>query len=439
MEENIFLISFFKELNEQKIKYAVLRNYQDLPKSTNGSDIDIYIKENDFINFHKILNITTEKYGGKIISILEATNVKDVVTIGFYNDEWWGVRFDTFTFVGTNDCKIFTNGYINNKIELYNGVKVLNYKDSILVAFVKDIIGANKYNKRYSEKAKEIFKENFENYRLEFLKVMTEKSFEKYLCPLLFDKISFTKQTAQKIHQGFNYKQNLIGLSNFIKHYYYKFKRIIHTPGVSIAMMGVDGAGKTTIFKEIKPILEEALHNKIIYSHMRPNLIPNIAQLFGKPTMDSVVENPHEHKSSGVILSLLRILYYSFDYIFGYWILVHFLLAKKTTVWIFDRYFYDYYIDAKRGRIGLPKGIIRFIGRFIPKPNIILCFGADAEKIFKRKPELNLYEIKRQVKELKEFSSKQPNSIWIDTGGEILKTKNEALFFIMNKMAERYY
>lgn len=61
-----------------------------------------------------------------------------------------------------------------------------------------------------------------------------------------------------------------------------KLKRFIHPIGYTIAFMGTDGAGKTTVINAVTPILNEAFHKGVHYEHMRPNCLPALAVLFGK-------------------------------------------------------------------------------------------------------------------------------------------------------------
>lgn len=217
-----------------------------------------------------------------------------------------------------------------------------------------------------------------------------------------------------------------------------RFYRFLNPPGFSIAVLGTDGAGKTTIIDAISEPLNEAVHNALFYEHMRPNLIPNIAQLFGREKQSGTVVDPHEAETSGFIGSLLRLLYYSTDYIFGYWFKVYPVTVKKSSIWIFDRYYYDYLIDPKRARMNLPNWVIKIMRFFIPEPDLILCLGASPEVIHTRKPELPLNEVITQVNKLKIFCENESKATWIDTGIPLDDTINQAIEVIANKMASRY-
>lgn len=437
-----FLNDLFNTINEMNITYCVLRNYTTLPYDTNGSDIDIFIDPNDFEDFHKIIKKIALKYNGEVISVLKAPNVNDIAIMGNYKENWWGIRFDTFTYIGTNDCMIFTNQFIVSRIELHNGIKVTNYHDAVILAFLKEIIGAKKYNQRYSSEAILFFEKEMDIYKNEFLNVLPKDMVENVLVPLLMDKISFTKKISKKLFSGYRKmsftSKRWVYFYELFLIYFYKFKRLIMTPGFSVTFLGTDGSGKSTIIESVVPILEKSLHNKISYSHMRPNMIPNIGELFGKTMIKNEITDPHAAKSSGFIGSLMRLGYYSFDYIVGYWKLVHVKLAQKTTIWIFDRYYYDYLIDPKRARINLPSWMIKGMMFFIPKPDLILCLGTKPEIIHSRKPELPFDEVVKQVNELKDFSNNEKKAVWIDTGKPLDKSVNETLETIKSKMALRY-
>ena len=441
--DSSFLIDFFTELNQQQIIYCVLRNYDSLPNDLKGSDIDLFVKKSNFNLFHTILENCANKFGGKVISVLNAPSVKDVAVTGNYNGKWWGVRFDTFTYIGTNDYSIFSNEFIISRIEFHNNIKVVKKNDAFIIGFVKEIIGAKNYSMRYAVGALKAYEEEAEIYDKALCETLSSVNVKNDLIPILNGKQHFTEKTCAIIFKGYRkkaFKKSPIQfLKNMFLNFGNKFYRLIFTPGFSVAVLGTDGAGKSTIINRLIPLLEKPLHNKISYSHMRPNLFPNIAQLFGKPYDNALNANPHEGKQSNFMMSLFRLTYYWVDYIIGFWVVVNLNLAKKTTIWFFDRYYYDYMIDQKRSGIKLPVWIIKFYGIFVPTPDLILCLGTEPELISSRKPELPLDELERQVSELKSFCKTKSNAIWIDTGDKSIEsTVNFAMREIIFNMAKRY-
>jgi hypothetical protein len=131
-------------------------------------------------------------------------------------------------------------------------------------------------------------------------------------------------------------------------------------------------------------------------------------------------------------------LYYTVDYVVGYLVKVFPRLLRRSHVYIFDRYFYDYHIDPRRSGVALPKWLIRLFGLLVPSPHIILCLGADPKIIHARKPELPLEEFKRQTEALRKFCDKNKRAVWIDTGCSIQDSVDQALEAITTRMAARY-
>lgn len=134
-----------------------------------------------------------------------------------------------------------------------------------------------------------------------------------------------------------------------------------------------------------------------------------------KKSIKATVTNPHAKKPSKFLPSIARWSYYLLDYSIGYLINYWLKLHTKSKVVIFDRYYYDNYIDQKRLRTSLPKWIIRLGEFFIHKPDLVICLGGDPKIIFERKPETSLDEVKRQTQALKDFCKTRSNTVWVDT------------------------
>src|SRR5690606_32231170 len=88
-----FLPQFFSALNVQNIEYSVLRNYQDLPSSTGGSDIDILINREDQRRFITVLLKVANCYNGKIVSAIESKICHKICMLGNSKNSW-GIMID---------------------------------------------------------------------------------------------------------------------------------------------------------------------------------------------------------------------------------------------------------------------------------------------------------------------------------------------------------
>lgn len=432
-----FLNLLFSELNAQNLQYCVWGNYEYLPDSLNGSDLDIIVKEQNRDDFRSILNKCLFEYFGKIVSYFDTINSEHFRIVGNYQDTYWGIMIDV----------MYEELYYKGRVYIpskwiwefrtdFRGIKVNELNFSYLAGFLKELLhhgnikdkyfnnlslGLNKNSNTYATFIKEVYGNHFyvllleeikkgkENINLELLRIVARKSI---------------KSSALKV------------LSNNIK----KVRRLFGpNVGFSVVFLGTDGSGKSTIIEQITPVLNDAFHKAVFYEHMRPNRFPSIAKLLGrKESFDGPVTNPHDSKSSGFLGSLLRWFYYLIDYTIGFYLKVWPKKAIRSCVWLFDRYYYDYLIDPKRGRIKLPYLVLKLGQILIPEPDIILCLGTDAKIIHKRKPELPLNEVENQVIKLKQFCDKNNKAVWIDTGASIENSTKESLNAIVDRMSKRF-
>jgi len=434
---NFFLSSLFSSLNKLNINYCVLRNYSKLPESLGGSDLDILISSKDVDDFYRLLDEVLKQTNANMI-IKYGKLTPRICIAGNDSNKSFGLQLDVHEgILPYRTATMFPVNFLLSRIKQHKSINVANDDDAELIAFLKEILNNGTCKQKYFIEAKNSWNKN--------------KSLYSDILSKIYN-INFINKLNHTLEQNFNQTEieslanlgrriltkgiriKIANLRSNLTRYY----RFYKPPGFVIAILGTDGAGKTTIIDRITPPLNEAVHNALYYEHMRPNLIPNIAQLFQKKKRSGPITDPHSARQSGKVGSLLRLFYYSFDYIVGYWLKVYPVTVKKSSIWIFDRYYYDYLIDQKRARINLPSWIINNIKLFIPKPDLIICLGADPEVIYSRKPELPINEITTQVIKLKEFCDNEKRAMWIDTGKTLDDSVNETMDIIIKTMVLRY-
>lgn len=421
-----YLPNLFYHLKINNINFFVLRNYKSLPESTGGSDLDILVHKKDETKFVNLLDTFIKTNKLKLVSFINDEKCPKYCI----SSNNWGIQIDSFKgSVYFGKRQLIPASILFKKTENYQGMQVLSPKVGAILAFLKELLNNKTCSKKYIVELQyhfynqEIdpqllsqFKPEFHNYLIQHLNHLDDEHLSK----------------LYSIGQRSFNRSKLIGFK-------YKLKRLFRQPGYTIAFLGTDGSGKSTIIENIKAPLNDAFHNAVYYEHMRPNKFPSIARLMGnKEELSGPVTNPHGSTASGFFGSLLRWSYYMLDYTFGFYLKVWPKKAIRSCVWIFDRYYYDYLLDPKRGRIKLPQWILKFGQFIIPEPDIILCLGSDAATIHKRKPELPLAEVERQVAELKRFCSSHNRAVWIDTGKSIDESSNDAMEAILKVMTKRF-
>jgi len=95
-------------------------------------------------------------------------------------------------------------------------------------------------------------------------------------------------------------------------------------------------------------------------------------------------------------MSAAKLLFLWADYVLGYCIRIRPLQARSTLV-VFDRYYQDLLIDARRFRYGGPRWLARLVGALIPMPDLMLVLDAPAHVLQARKQEVSAAESARQA------------------------------------------
>lgn len=432
-----FLSEFFERLNRRGIQYAVMRNYDLLPQTLNGSDLDLLVEsERDADSVVEEARAVASKYHGGCTAYYRSDEVVTCWGGRLEDGSWWGLHIDIVAGV-----KHLGATYLDAKELLKERVPV---RDSFyrcgeladVVSFLKEILCNRRSKKNYYELACAVYRKDPARLKSAIEVYNNGRTVWALIEGLLTEErgAEYIASRAERIEAAILKGRSL---TCGLRYVWRKYRRLFVTPSTVVAFLGTDGSGKSTVIESIKPFMERMLHSAVHYEHLRPNLLPSLARLAGKTKMEGPVTNPHGGKTAGCISSLVRFFYYYIDYTFGYFVKIIPILAKRPTLAVFDRYYYEYVIDPKRCAVKLPRGFAKFFSWFIPKPDLILCLGGDPEKIYARKPETSLEEVTRQVNELKKFCSREKRAVWIDTTTGINESHDAALKAIMERMSNR--
>lgn len=434
--KNPFLILLLSHIEQSGIQYAIIRDWEKIPDSMSGGDLDLWIDCNKYDQVKRIVQETLTQTGGCLVSFLDNLMVPKYT---FFAMEW-GLQIDIcLTAVQIHCANFLPDDFVQRHTISHNGYNVLSARADAYLAFLKEVI-----NSGYSQK---------DEYITNFRKVLISSSQDE-----IRDNLNVYSDVTVKLiknhvmdedrHQFKELqkalRKDIFPLINarYLHNQLMKWKRIFQHPGYVIAIMGTDGSGKTAIINALSPWLGEAFHNGVKYKHFRPGWLPDIGVILGKRTKEDcspeVVETPHAQDPSGFWGSLARLFYYLIDYSLGYFRIVWRQIVAHTKVFVFDRYYYDYYIDARRYRIKLPHWILRVGELLVPRPDVILCLGGVPEKIYVRKPETSLEEVTRQTEELKSFAAKRKNAVWIDTTQPIENSIRDAKAAILDVLSKRF-
>lgn len=403
-----YLMGSFKE---KQIEYVILHSYQELPEQFD-SDIDIAIRVPDIKKAIKILDDTLQQTDWQVIQFWrhEYYAADCVISNG---KEFLQVDF-CIHYERNGRILMQVEELVSNRLE-YKNIYIPAHSVEFTYILIKKIL-----KKCFSDSSKAhlyTLLASMDEVELD----LTKKSLKRFLSmdsieqTLLFikennfDNIKLEKLNLELRKKSSNIKGNI--------HYaffdiYRKLERIIHPTGMFIVLLGVDGAGKTTIANELMKRYVNAFR-KIKHYHSRVRVLKDISQIKSKgQPIDA--SNPHSKKdSAGKLVSLVKFVYYYLDYMIG-----NVSITKsriQSSLVLIERYYFDYYIDTVRYNLNLSTRFLKFFEKFVKKPDAIFILTGDSKILLERKHEITIENIEQQKKKFKDYFSKKRNAHFIDT------------------------
>jgi thymidylate kinase len=211
---------------------------------------------------------------------------------------------------------------------------------------------------------------------------------------------------------------------------YRQWRRWRQPTGLLVALLGPDGAGKSTLIEHLEKNLGEGGFRRAAVFHLR-------ARRRHRSASHNPVTDPHRNAPYPPWLSLLKISYYAMAYLIGYMCVVRPRLVRSTLV-LFDRYYDDLLVDPRRYRYGASMRFARLARYFVRRPDLYFVLDVAEEQLAHRKQEVPREELGRQRKAYLRLALELPNAVVLDgslPAGEVARSANDA---IVDYLHERY-
>jgi thymidylate kinase len=431
--EAAVLESLFGELNSSGIAYAVMRNYQGLPGGVNGSDLDLLVSDSCGERASILMRRAIESADGVAIGTSRSPGFVKICSFGRANAEcgWWGLCIDVNNGLFYQGQRVMARDVPWPSLQ-HNGIRCLSDGFGAVLGVVKEVLHNGSLPDRYLAAARKAALEDWPEME-NLLQPMGQSALRKLRALLLGEVAGEThRELSSAIRRSFRLHAFFLSPARFVwgrlQYEFGKLRRYLRPQGLVVAVLGTDGAGKSTVIESILPTLQAATHNSVIVHHLRPGLLMPLSRFKGVRVDPTVpVLNPHAAAPSGLLGSLFRLSYLTIDYVAGYWLKVRPKIGKQPCVVLYDRYAYDMVIDPRRFRIGCSSKVASWFTRLVPKPDLIYCLYGSPEVLHARKRELTIQETARQVGALRAFAAEESRAILVEVDTAISTTRDEIL------------
>ena len=392
--------AIFNYLN-QNTTYAVLRNFDGLPYKNRSRDIDILISRQQYESSKKDLAKVIIRAKFKIISFFESERICTFICGKVQGTDVELVQFDFFFHTSAYGVILLSAQEVLDTREfngdIYHVRKEYEFLDKYL--YLKYI------GQPYPEKYADIERSMSNNQALDAI-LQTDFGISNYSVLKELSSREFRKRISSRNRELFCKKH----IVNQLLFRYYYLKNMILPKGYSIGFTGPDGVGKTTVIESLTKALN-TVYSKISLYHFRPLIIGNLSEVAHdaglKKNVDRNYNQPHRGGKTNICSSFLRLVYYSFDYIVGYYKVIRRKIERRQIV-IFDRYYTDIICDSRRSRIFLNYKFLYWFGKlFIPSLDYNVLLTACSETILARKRELDEEGIRLINKKIDYLSNKK--------------------------------
>lgn len=432
--------TLFLYLDKENISYCVLRNYELLPKENIGNDIDIQIDGKAITKFQSILSKLCDELNIKIIKKSKRYVLYNYVLI--YEDLQvlqLDVHYRGEEYRGVS--------YLTNKQLLLARKKFRNFfipcdEHEAIISLFSSLLYGGFIKEKYKLKIKKTFENKEPEVKAIIRGYMGEMLANEIVDLIINEQFETVERNVKNYRKSILLKglrKNTLSLiRNNVKYLFGEYIYRFWNSGLFLVLLGCDGAGKSTIINELNEDLKEIFDENHSYiQHWRPHIIRQIRDI-GKKEIENEsgpVIDPHALKPYNFIISSLRLIYYSIDYI----IYKKKILKSKAKngVIIFDRYYYDMYIDPIRYRMKNHVIFCKILQVVIPKPDLIIYLDSTAEELVRRKGEMSEVEYNNLLDRYRKFTNIQKNSFTINTNEGILQTKNECFNIILDFLNRR--
>ncbi len=422
------LLRVFATLDSESIPYCVLHGYESYPERV-PSDVDCIMPESVLPG--QLQAALTEKLGSDIEIVQWIRGGAHGIVLRMQGDTSEFLQLDV-----SDGC------HFNQRLPFYSGEEILRdrrrhkgfWVPATRVEFACYLI--RKIFKKqllaeHAQRLSQLYQADPEGCREQIERFFSKPSSEQVAEAALSGDWSPVQAGLAKLRRVLMrravMRQPLQVIINICRGLGRRVRRWFAPSGFHIALLGPDGAGKSSVAQEVQRALS-------------PVFLGSTCRSFPPKLLNRQVGNssqPHDIPPRSRFSSFVRaVLYWWTYYSPGYYFTIYPALIRSSLV-IHDRHVIDCLVDPVRYRYSGPAWLLYGMWRWIPKPELVILLDVPAEIVQSRKQEVSFEVSAKQRLAYRELVSQLPNGRIVDGSQPLTKVVAEVNEMILQNLRSR--
>lgn len=396
-KDSELLRELFREMNESKIKYCVLRNYELLPDII-GNDVDMLINDNQKEKLISIFLSVAERLGWIILYVRRKYKFSTIVFTMIENNEVFSLKLDVWSELCWRGLPWIDAKYALDTRKEFKGFFVPRGGVESATLLLKELLGGGTVPSKYYDRIVELAQSDEEGFK-RCLSTIGELSNRFYIRAIKSDWNYFNTAVGRfkrSIVSGGIASHGLYGVYGFLKHEIkLRVSKRERREGALVVFVGPDGSGKSSVIANVNEMMKAVYPERRIY-HMSFALFPTLRTGLGLTRVDRKNEGSKKTKRKrsliGYAASWAVVVYHTLEFMLGHFIVCR--AIRRGELILFDRYYYDFFVQPAYRDLVWP--FRKFLLSLVPKPDVAIYLRAKPDTVFSRKQELSVDEIGKQ-------------------------------------------
>lgn len=421
----------FDLLNEGGLQYAVLHGWQSLPARV-SSDLDLVITRREPALFEQLL--LNNDFGARIVQMTEyaTTGLRFDVCVPVNGHVEW-LPIDVTTDYRSGGLVFLTSHELSGERRRWNGLWIAGPRVEFTYLIVKKILKGlvpDHQKQRLRELAMALDRNEAHALTRRLFGPTWGSRVYRWIMAGQWDELENHFSALNRASRRQALKRDPL---NPLRYWFPElgrvWRRCVRPTGLFVAVLGSDGAGKSTLIAGLRTALANAFRGAAAF-----HLFPGVLRRKGTPWP---VTDPHGRPPRPLGLSLLKPPYYLAEYALGYLCKVRPRLMR-TAIVLFDRYYDDLLVDPRRYRYGGPPWLARVVQKVIPPPDLLFVLDVPEDHLIARKQEVTESELRRQRTAYRQLAAERPNAVLLDGSLPPEGVTRIARDVVLNYLHDRY-